>query len=69
MRFNIGDIVTTQEYVQLLGGYCKVIGLNSLNRGINIKVVFVSNPKYNMCTNKTYWLSESRFIKVENMVE
>lgn len=69
MRFNIGDIVTTQEYVQLIGGYCKVIGLDYLTGSINIKVIFVSKPKYNMHTNKTYWLSESRFIKVENMVE
>lgn len=69
MRFNVGDIVTTQEYVQLIGGYCKVIGLNSLTSSINIKVIFVSKPKYNMYTNKTYWLFERRFIKVENMVE
>ena len=67
MEFKAGDIVTSTFYTQLKGGYCRVI--NSVGATIRIKVLFVSNSRYNEHVGRIYFLSSGCFKKVENMVE
>lgn len=67
MEFKEGDIVTSTFYTQLKGGYCRVI--NSVGAAIRIKVLFVSNSRYDEHVGRIYFLSSGCFKKVENMVE
>lgn len=69
LGFALDDIVTTEHYTRLKGGYYKVIDRDDFLYYIRVKVLFIPQKEHNHLVGEMFWLYEGNFLKVENMVE